>query len=325
MKKTLKNLALGGAMLLALTGCGLSPSTGVVPASAPGSIQPIEGLPVDASATVTSKSFTEQLIVGKIAVIALQTAGFTVTDMTNVPGSQPARELVVSNSANMGWEYTGTAWLTYLGYEQPVVGAEEQWQAVRDEDEQNGIYWGRPAPLNNTYAMAMNEEVAERLGITKLSELQDLDAAELTFCVDPEFNSRRDGLTPMLEAIGLSRGSDVPESNIGLYDVGAIYSATAAGACNFGEVFTTDGRIKALNLTVLEDDIQYFPSYNMAPMINAQFHDQWPQVAEIMGTIAPLLTDEVLQALNAEVDVEGREPADVAFEWMLEQGLVTEP
>ncbi|MCW4465605.1 glycine betaine ABC transporter substrate-binding protein [Glutamicibacter sp. MNS18] len=325
MKGKLKTLALGGAMLLALTGCGLAPSTGTVPASAPGTIQPLADLPDDAAVTVTSKSFTEQLLVGKIAVIALQTAGFEVTDLTNVPGSQPARELVVGNSANVLWEYTGTAWLTYLGREEPVIGAEEQWQAVHDEDAANGIHWGRPAPLNNTYAMAMNEEVSARLGITKLSELKDVDAADLTFCVDPEFNSRRDGLTPMLEKIGLQRGSDVPESNIGLYDVGAIYSATAAGACNFGEVFTTDGRIKALNLTVLEDDVQYFPSYNVAPMINAGFNEQWPQVGEIMGQIAPLLTDEALQDLNAQVDVEGREPADVAFEWMVQQGLVTEP
>lgn len=325
MKSTLKKLTLGAAVVLALTGCGLSPSTGVVPASAPGSIQLIPDLPEDAKATVSSKSFTEQLIVGKIAVIALQTAGFNVTDMTNVPGSQPVRELVLSNSANVVWEYTGTAWLTYLGHEDPVIGSEAQWEAVRDEDAENGIFWGPPAPMNNTYAMAMNEEVTERLGVTKLSELKDLDQADLTFCVDPEFNSRRDGLTPMLEDIGLSRGSDVPESNIGLYDVGAIYTATATGACNFGEVFTTDGRIKALNLTVLEDDIQYFPSYNMAPMINAEFNAQWPQVAEIMASIAPLLTDEVLQDLNAQVDVDGREPADVAFEWMVQEGLVTEP
>lgn len=325
MKNKLKTASLCAAALIALTGCGLAPSTGTVPASAPGSIQPVEGLPEDAKVTVTSKSFTEQLILGKITVIALQAAGFDVTDLTNVPGSQPARELIVGNSANLGWEYTGTAWLTYLGHEQPVDGAEAQWQAVHDEDLANGIHWGPPAPLNNTYAMAMNEQVAQKLGITKLSELKDLDKSELTFCVDPEFNSRRDGLTPMLTAVGLKRGSDVPESNVGLYDVGAIYSATADGACNFGEVFTTDGRIKALNLTVLEDDVNYFPSYNAAPMINGEFDERLPQAGQIMARLAPLLTDDVLQELNYQVDVEGREPADVAFEWMLEQGLVTEP
>lgn len=105
----------------------------------------------------------------------------------------------------------------------------------------------------------------------------------------------------------------MPESNVGLYDVGAIYSATADGACNFGEVFTTDGRIKALNLTVLEDDVEYFPSYNMAPVINGEFYEQYPQVADVMAQIAPLLTDEVLMDLNYQVDVEGGEPADVAF------------
>lgn len=325
MNHKLKFTAILAASLVGLTGCGLSPSTGTVPQTAPGSIQPIPGLPEDAAATVTSKSFTEQLVVGKIAAMALQVAGFEVTDLTNVPGSQPARQLLLSGDASMLWEYTGTAWLTYLGNEEPVPGAQAQWQAVHDADIPNGIVWGDPAPLNNTYAMAMNQQTAQRLGITKLSQMADLSKDELTFCVDPEFNSRRDGLTPMLEHYDIDRGTQVSESNIGLYDVGAIYQATASGACNFGEVFTTDGRIKALNLTVLEDDLGYFPSYNIAPAFNAEFLAAYPEVKDIMAQIAPLLTDEVLLDLNYQVDVEGKEPSDVAFQWMVDKGLVTKP
>ncbi|MFJ2619186.1 glycine betaine ABC transporter substrate-binding protein [Glutamicibacter sp. NPDC087344] len=325
MKKSSKLLVLSFAALIGLTGCGLSPSTGTVPDAAPGSIQPIKDLPDGATATVTSKSFTEQLLLGKIAVIALETAGFDVTDLTNVPGSQPARQLLLSGDANALWEYTGTAWLTYLGHEEPVSGADEQWQAVHDEDVANDIVWGDPAPLNNTYALAMNRENADRLGITKLSQLKELDKSDLTFCVDPEFNSRRDGLTPMLTHYGIDRGKGVSEDNIGLYDVGAIYQATADGACNLGEVFTTDGRIKALDLTVLEDDLDYFPSYNAAPAFNGEFIREYPQAQEIMAQIAPLLTDEALMDMNYQVDVVGREPSDVAFEWMVDQGLVTSP
>ena len=129
----------------------------------------------------------------------------------------------------------------------------------------------------------------------------------------------------MLEHYGIDRGSEVSEDNIGLYDVGAIYQATANGACNFGEVFTTDGRIKALNLTVLEDDRKYFPSYNAAPAFNGEFLDEHPEIQQIMDQIAPLLTDQVLMELNYQVDVVGREPADVAFEWMVGEGLVSEP
>ncbi|WP_313812936.1 glycine betaine ABC transporter substrate-binding protein [Glutamicibacter sp.] len=325
MNRTLKLAIMSVALMIGLTGCGLEPSTGTVPASAPAKIQPIQGLPEDAKATVTSKSFTEQLIIGKITVIAMKTAGFDVTDLTNVPGSQPARQLLLSGDASLLWEYTGTAWLTYLGNEEPVDGSQAQWEAVRDADVPNNIVWGEPAPLNNTYALAMNRETTERLGITKLSQLKDLGSKDLTFCVDPEFNSRRDGLTPMLEHYGIDRGTSVPEDNIGLYDVGAIYQATADGACNFGEVFTTDGRIKALDLTVLEDDEHYFPSYNAAPAFNGDFIKQYPQVKDLMNQIAPLLTDEALMEMNYQVDVVGREPSDVAFEWMVDQGLVAKP
>jgi len=80
-----------------------------------------------------------------------------------------------------------------------------------------------------------------------------------------------------------------------------------------------------LNLTVLEDDKKYFPSYNAAPAFNGKFLKEHPEVKDIMAEIAPLLTDEVLMELNYQVDVVGREPADVAFEWMVDQGLVSNP
>lgn len=325
MNRKLKFSLLSMAALIGLTGCGLSPSTGTVPNAGPAQIKPLADDAGETTVTVTSKAFTEQLLLGKISVIALKAAGYDVTDLTNVPGSQPARQLLLSGDASVLWEYTGTAWLTYLGHENPVEGEIEQWESVRDEDVANGIIWGDPAPLNNTYALAMNRETTDRLGITKLSELEKVDPADLTFCVDPEFNSRRDGLTPMLEHYGIDRGKEVSEDNIGLYDVGAIYQATADGACNFGEVFTTDGRIKALDLTVLEDDRTYFPSYNAAPAFNSEFLAEHPEVQEVMAKIAPLLTDEVLMSLNHQVDVVGREPADVAFEWMVDQGLVSQP
>ncbi|MGL3805403.1 glycine betaine ABC transporter substrate-binding protein [Paeniglutamicibacter sp. R2-26] len=327
-RKLMASVALTLSAGLLLAGCGLSPAASYVPAAGPGSIQPLPGVEENASMTVTSKAFTEQLILGKIAVLAGRAAGFKVEDLTNVPGSQPARELLRSGQAGMMWEYTGTAWMTYLGHEEGIADQKEQWQKVHDQDKGNGVLWGGPAPMNNTYAMAVRSEAVEELdGITKLSELKKLDPKDLTFCVDAEFNSRLDGLNPMLELYGLERGSadSVPESNVGVYDTGAIYSATDAGDCNFGEVFTTDGRIQALDLTVLEDDLGYFPAYNVAPAFNQEFLDKYPGLVEVFAQISPLLTDTELQAMNLEVDVNGREPADVAFDWMVKQGFISEP
>ncbi|HSP52970.1 MAG TPA: glycine betaine ABC transporter substrate-binding protein, partial [Cryobacterium sp.] len=253
---------------VALTGCGLKPATAYVPAVGPGSITPIDGAE-GVELTVTSKSFTEQLLLGKIAVIAGIAAGFDVTDLSNLPGSQPTRELLLSGQADVLWEYTGTAWLTYLGQEEAIADQGEMWQAVYDLDIDNGVTWGTPAPMNNTFAMAVRSEaVAELGGITKMSELAALPVEDRTFCVEAEFNSRPDGMNPMLARYGLERGAatGVPDSNIGIYDTGAIYSATDDGACNFGEVFTTDGRLDALDLTVLIDDLLFFPAYNVAPV-----------------------------------------------------------
>ncbi|MBM6622027.1 glycine betaine ABC transporter substrate-binding protein [Micrococcaceae bacterium RIT802] len=309
-----------------LAGCGLQPAASYVPDAGPGTIQHIEGLPQGAKLTVTSKNFTEQLVLGKIAVLAAKAAGFKVTDLTNVPGSQPVRELMLSHQADFTWEYTGTAWITYLGHSEGIPDKQKQWQAVHDADLANGLTWGKPAPLNNTYAFAVRREAVEKLGgISKLSQIADLPVKQRTFCLEAEFNSRPDGFNPMLKAYGLKRGSPqgVPDGNIGIYDTGAVYSATDNGDCNFGEVFTTDGRIKSLDLVVLEDDRKFFPAYNGAPVYDTETLEEYPQLRDVFSQVSPLLTDDVMRELNLRVDVKGEEPADVAFDWMVSEGLIT--
>ena len=311
---------------LALTGCGLSPATSYVPAVGPGTIRPIPGLG-NASLTVTSKNFTEQLILGKIAVLAAQAAGFEVTDLSNLPGSQPARELLALGQADFMWEYTGTAWLTYLARSEGIPDQAAQWKAVHDADLANGLTWGSPAPMNNTYALAIRSEAAAALGgISTMSQIAALPVAERTFCVEAEFNSRSDGFNPMLETYGLERGAaGVPDANVGIYDGGAVYSATDKGDCNFGEVFTTDGRIDSLGLTVLTDDRAFFPAYNVAPVYFTDTLTKHPELADVFDQITPALTDKVLRSLNRKVDVDGEEPADVAFAWMKARGFITDP
>ncbi len=321
-------LAVVAAATVALTGCGLQPATAFVPAVAPGSIRAIEGLPDDAAITVTAKNFTEQLILGKIAVLAAQAAGFEVTDMTNVPGSVAVRQLMLDGTADMTYEYTGTAWLTYLAEAEGIPDQQEQYEAVRDADAENGLTWLEPAPLNNTYAMAVRAEAAPELGdITSLSQIADLPVDQRTFCVEAEFNSRADGFAPMLAAYGLELGAadGVPTSNVSILDTGTVYTATDRGSCNFGEVFTTDGRIDSLDLDVLEDDRGFFPAYNAAPVLSTATLEEYPQLAEVYDEISPALTDTEMRRLNLAVDVEGQEPADVAFDWMVEQGFVTRP
>jgi osmoprotectant transport system substrate-binding protein len=315
--------ALTGLLGLALAGCGLGTAGGFVPSGElAGPIADVESLE-GAEISVGSKNFTEQILLGKMAVILLKSAGADVTDLTNIPGSASARAAMLEGQVDVQWEYTGTAWISYLGHTKGIPDEQKQFEAVRKEDlRKNGLVWLQPAPMNNTYGFAATQETVEKLGVKTLSDLADIPKEERTFCVESEFANRNDGLEPMLKTYGIPLGSEVPRDNIKIMDTGAIYAATAKGVCNFGEVFTTDGRIKALNLEVLEDDKNFFPAYNVSLVVREEVISQWPQIRDLFAPVTEKLTDETLIELNAKVDVDGREPADVAFEWLKSEGFI---
>ncbi|NED84773.1 glycine/betaine ABC transporter substrate-binding protein, partial [Streptomyces sp. SID11233] len=97
---------------------------------------------------------------------------------------------------------------------------------------------------------------------------------------------------------------------------GIVYTQTAKGACVFGEVFTTDGRVKALNLKVMKDDKHFFPNYNVAPVFHTKSLEEHPQMEQVLAPITKKLTNAVALELNAKVDVDGEDPHDVARDWL---------
>ena len=272
--------------------------------------------------TVGSKEFTEQLILGQITMQALEAAGATVNDQTGLAGSVAAREALESGEIDMYWEYTGTGWITYLGHTDPVPGRQEQFEAVAKEDlEKNDIKWlAPPAPANNTYAFAVRSEAYEDLGVKTISDFKQLieeNPEEATICVGTEFSTRDDGLPGVEEAYGFQ----FPTENIVKMDEGQIYQATDQGErCNFGEVFQTDGRIEGLGLEIVEDDKGFFPLYN--PALNVRMQAMDPKLAKLFAPISEKLTTETLQKLNAQVDVEGQLPEEVAEQWLSENGFI---
>ncbi|WP_328363704.1 glycine betaine ABC transporter substrate-binding protein [Streptomyces sp. NBC_00445] len=310
------------AVAVMVSGCGLTSGSPMVDDVRPGSIgqgEPLKG----ADLTVTSKEFTEQLILGAIMGIAFEAAGADVLDRTGIQGSVGAREAVKGGDADGMYEYTGTAWITYLGNSEPIDDPQKQWAAVRDADAKNGLTWLPPAALNNTYALAMNQANFKKYGTKTLSDVAALsksDPGAVTLCVEGEFANRADGLPGMQKAYGM----DVPAGNITQMDTGIIYTQAAKGSCTFGEVFTTDGRIKSMNLVVMRDDKKFFPNYNAAPSINSKTLKEYPAIADVLDPITRRLDNAVAQELNAKVDVAGEDPHQVALDWMVEEGFVRE-
>ncbi|MFF7940125.1 glycine betaine ABC transporter substrate-binding protein [Nocardia gamkensis] len=322
MTRTWRALALGLGLAL-VAACGLQ-SGGAVPLRVgPGSIRPIpalDGVPV----TVGSKDFTEQNILGYLIEFALTAAGAEVRDLTNIQGSNSVRDAQLHGQIDIAYEYTGTGWINYLGNEKPVPDEIGQFEAVRDADlAEHGMVWTAMAPMNNTYALVMSARTAQETGVRTLSDYAALAAADpaaAAICVGTEFNVRQDGFPGLVRKYEIDAGKVRKQ----IVQDAVVYQATADGRqCRFGSVAATDGRIPALNLVLLQDDRGFFPKYNAALVMRESFADAHPEAAEIMTPISQRLTNETITELNRQVDVDGREPAEVARDWMVAEGFVT--
>jgi osmoprotectant transport system substrate-binding protein len=276
-----------------------------------------------ADITVGSKEFTESLVLGYIAIQLLENAGATVEDQTRLAGSVAARQALESGEIDAYWDYTGTAWIIYLGHTQPIDGSQKQYEAVAKEDlKKNDIKWLPPAPANNTYALAVRKEAYDDLGVKELSDFEQLikeNPEEASLCGATEFLNRDDGL-PGLEKL---YGYEFPRDQLVKIELGLIPKAIDQGdRCNFGEMFATDARIEGLGLKVIKDDKGFFPVYNPSLNVSKQVYEDYPQIEKIFAPVSEKLTTETLLNLNAQVDVQGRLPEDVAEKWLSENGFI---
>lgn len=273
-----------------------------------------------ATVKVGSKDFTEQLILGQMAILALRNAGYTVEDKTNVAGSDTCRKALESGEFDLYWEYTGTAWMMLLANETMIADPQGLFNKVKEADAANGITWLQFAPMNDTYALVMPAARSAELGITSYSELGAYIAehpGELVLACDHEFTARPDGLPGLVTTYGTDFGDSIKTM-----DMGIVFTTLKDGQADVGMVFATDGRIAANNLLVLRDDKNFFPIYNVAVCIRADTLKASPDIQSILEPIALLLTDQVMQELNAKVDIDGYEPAEVAEEFLRAHGFI---
>jgi osmoprotectant transport system substrate-binding protein len=314
------------AAVLAVTACGGGAPTGGVGGGGGGggggSLAAVDL--AGASFTVGSKEFTEQVILGEIAVQALQATGAQVAPLATITGSTNVRTALTSGQLDMYWEYTGTGWTTHLQREVTEAPRDETelYDQVKQADAANGIAWLDPAPLNNAYAIAISRAKGQELGVATLTDYANLVAsnpAQARMCAAAEFLTRDDGLPGVARTYGFT----LPPDGVAELELSLIPGETAkAEACTVGEVTVTDGAVSANDLVVLEDDKDAFVDYNLAMTVRQEVLDANPRLAEVFNPIAEKLTSDVMRGLNERVDIGGELPDEVAEQWLQENGFV---
>ena len=211
-------------------------------------------------------------------------------------------------------EYTGTGLMAILGKDL-VTDPDEVYNIVAKEyEEQYGIKWLKPWGFNNTYAMVMRRDVAEEMNLLPSLSWQGCRSA------GPGQLSRicRTGRwRPGLQEHYGFRFKEVVNM-----DPALMYQAVAQGEVDVISGFATEGRIPAFDLVVLEDDQQFFPPYHAAPIVRKEILEAYPELEDVLNQLADFFTDESMAALNAEIDVNGREPDEVAREFLTENGFI---
>jgi len=265
---------------------------------------------------IGAKNFTEQVVLGELLAQEIEARShLKVERRFYLAGSYICQQALVAGRIDAYVEYTGTALTAIL--KQPVDGDPQRvLSTVRQlYGQRYNITAGPPLGFENTFAMVIRGDDAQRLHLSTLSQAAAY-APQWRLGVGYEFEQRPDGLPGLSAAYGL-RFAAAPRT----MDLGLLYRALTARQVDMIAANSTDGPIEALGLTALEDDRHYFPPYQAVPLVRAEALRRWPQITDAVNALAGRITAEDMRSLNEAVDGSHRDPADVVREFRTRKGL----
>lgn len=290
---------------------------------------------------VGSKNFPEALIIGEMYAQLLEAAGMKVDRKLNLGGTAVAQAALKKGDIDLYPEYTGTALTAILGKSlkdvsvgtpsaaspgaaSPAASASDQlsnavYEYVKAQyKEQFNLVWLDQAPMNNSQALAVKKDFADKNHLITISQLWELaKSTDITISAPSDFEDRPDGLAGLKEVYG-----DV-DVKVKAVDPGIKYKSFLNGDANVVLAFTTDAEIGQNNLVVLEDDKHLWPPYHVAPVVRQDALDANPKLAPALNALAPVLTTDAMIKMNGEATgSEKREPADIAKDFLTQQGLL---
>jgi osmoprotectant transport system substrate-binding protein len=291
MKKTMKQLIMmimAVVLVLSITACGNKTSG------------------KSTTIRIGTKDFTENLIVGELYALALEDAGYKVKRVPNIAGSVIHTSLV-NDEIDLYPEYTGTGLLSILK-QKPLTDPEQVYNTVKEGyEKQFKITWLNYSEANDGQGLVIRTDVAKKLGITKISDLQR-QASEIRFASQGEFDQREDGIPALTKVYG-----EFKWKSSKVYDNGLKYEVLKNNEADVAPAYTTEGQLVNTNdFTLLEDDKHVWPPYNLAPVVRDNILSTNPNIADILNKVSAKLDTKTITALNAKVDVEKQEYDKVA-------------
>jgi osmoprotectant transport system substrate-binding protein len=266
---------------------------------------------------IGSKNFTEQKVLGEIYAQALAAAGYDVSTELNLGDEKTALKALEQGDISAYPEYTGTALLSFFGYtadkipKDNLVAYDKAKQGFAKKD-----LTAEPiTPFVSSNEVAVTKETADKYGLRKISDLSKV-ANKLTLYGTPECRQRLDCLLGLEKVYGLKFKKFVP------VDIALRHEVLLKGQADVSIVFTTDPQIKREGFVLLEDDKAMFPPYNSTLVVRDDvLAKAGPDFEKVVADVSKGLTDEVMQELNARVDLDKKTPDVVAGEYLTEAGF----
>lgn len=258
---------------------------------------------------IGSKKFTEEYLLSEmLAQLVESQTDLKVERKFGLGGTAICFEALKSGAIDLYPEYTGTA-LEVLLHGQGILDFQGLKRIFKKEF---NLEWLEPFGFNNTYALAIPAGLATRERIRKISDLRRYP--QLRFGLSHEFLERSDGWLKLSQAYFLH-----PDEVRGL-DHGLAYESIASGKIDVMDAYSTDGKIGKF-LVLLEDDLDFFPKYFAAPLVRSDILNRYPALGEVLNQLAGKISPEKMQQLNAAVEIEGKSFAEVAAEFLVQEGF----
>ena len=268
--------------------------------------------------TIGSKNFTEQKVLGEIYAQALEAAGYEVSKELNLGDENIALKSLEQGEISAYPEYTGTALLSFFGKQADELPKDEMaaFEEAKAGFAEKNLTALPPTPFVSSNEVGVTKETADRLQLETISDLE-CESQDLTLYGTPECRQRLDCKLGLEQVYGLKFKRFVP------VDIALRHEVLTKGQADVSIVFTTDPQNKREGFVLLEDDKGMFPPYNSTLVVRNEVVEQaGPDLESTVEMVNEGLTDEVMQELNARVDLDKETPKDVAAAYLEESGLV---